>query len=639
MLDVSPQNLTREGDAAMLFTKEHCDSMDAQLKRYVGPYYRATAGIDDADYDPENHAYEFISLEVARNVADNPTWDVSSKKGPEEEADAEAMAMALDRWCRDIDLRTTLRQCFVDYCFKYAAVCIKQVPIPGSDQGEQTSVPHRPQVQRFSPRRVFRDPLAVNADDCRYIGHQSIRDKEDLEAQARANPKEWNLAAIQGLPVNTGVNEMRMDPKLSRMPDRKEVVVRQFWVPEIRLPDNDPGWGDEPVGPQRDKLYHGTIYTLGIGCSGQPEERADFIAPPRPHFGDRSGPYVIGDYLYVPDQVHGLSQFTAVEGQVRELNTVARAMRRSMDARKNIGVVGSKDADASNTIKTTQDGEIAVINVDDVRTAVGQLALGGTDDQMMAYRQIVREVLQQGSGLSEARSGNAQQGVTATADSLAAAGGEARSAGSTQQWLSFVGKIGKKAAWYIHHDDAYVGSLGNGNTLYGGPPNAHGDQVRTALEQAGIPPEMAVAMLAAAQAKYEKQDFDDLEFKVEPMSMQRPSEQKNQAVALAVIPLVMQVIQAAAANPALNPDPILAMIGKAFAVPEIVTALNKQGMVGMQALTVQGMQADGSPSTEGKAPKPQARVQGDVQPRPEPARQAVPGNSSGAKAVKAPAYA
>lgn len=648
MLDCSPLNLTREGDAAMLFTKEHCDSMDAQLRRYVGPYFRSISGWAADDFDSENHAFEFISLEVAQNVAENPTWDVSSRRGPEEAADAEAMGLSLDRWSRDIDLRTTLRQLFVDFCFKYAAATVSQVPVPGSDEGEQTSVPNRPQVKRLSPRRVFRDPLALNADDCRYTGHQTIRDKADLVAQAKAEPGKWYLEAIEALPINTGINEMRGVKEQSKVPDRHEVVVRQFWVPEVTLPDDDPAWGKpgddgyEKPGPQRAKLYHGTIYTLGIGCAGQSNEKTDFIMPPRPYFGPRWGPYVIGDYLYVPDQVHGLSQFTAVEGQVRELNNVARAMRRGMDARKNIGVVSSKDSAASDAIKVTGDGEVAVLNVDDVRTAVGQLALGGTDEMMMAYRQIVRDVLQQGSGLSDARSGSTRPGVTATADTLAASGGEARSAGSTQQWLSFVQKLGRTSAWFMHHDGSYVASLGNGNKFYGGPPDEHGDEIRAALSQMGVPPEEQADLIAMAQKRYEAQDFDDMEFKIEPMSMQRPSEAKNQQVAAVVIPLVIQVITVAAQNPAFNPEPSLSMIGKAFGCPEVVRSLSAQGMAAMQQLNAQALAAQGAPQSD-QGTKPPVRMTQDVQPRAapggptgtgDPKRASVPGQSSGAKAPK-----
>jgi hypothetical protein len=645
MLDVSPQNLSLESEAAMRATEKDCRPIDEQVKRFLGPF--GAEGKDDSDFDPENHAYESIALSIGRKVFGVAEWDVSSRRGPEEQADAEAMSMSLNRWTRDVDLRATARRLYVDFRFKYCVACTYQAPVPGSDPGIETGVAWRPQVRRISPKHFFRDPLAFTADDCRFLGHQTIRDKADLVREAEDNPKLWNINAIRALPEGSDLREMR-GSKDPQQPDRKEVVIREIWVPEYTLPDNDPMWLDAPTDPkERRRLYHGTIFKIGIGGYKTADQKSDFIAPPRPFFGPRWGMYSVGEYLPVPDRVTGLSSLSAVEGQVRLLNTVARALRKSMEKRKTVGVVSAKDANAAGALNDAEDGSTVVVQVDDVRTAVASIPLGGTDEQVLTYYGICRDVVERVSGLASVRTGSVTGQATATEHTIAAGAGEARTAGEDQQFDECLTQVGRTAAWYMHNDDRYVAPLGDGSTFYGGPPSSHADAIRKQVAMWGLESEEAMALVEqlTSDEAYAQRDFDDLEFSISPMSMEHPSEIGNQQKAAALSPLIFSAFQLSAVAPAFQLGPYLAWMAKAFRAPEVGRLANGQVLMATQMLALQGMataaqgEAGGTQTQSPASPRmakdvtPSARVG----PSPQSAyagakKQGLPGNSSGGKA-------
>lgn len=629
-LPVTAAHLQQEFEAGLRQTEADCKHIPDQVRRYVGVIDtgQSADGESYEAFDPENHAFEYISLKQAK-FAKSPKWIVNSKRGPEEEQDAMAMKLAVDRWSRDIDLRGKARQLYTDFCFADCVAIMEREPIPGTDEGEQTSVKKRPTVRRLSRKRFAKDPLAISLDECRWLGHESIRDKEDLIKLAESDDSGgWKADVIRSL--TEGVGEMRKDKDGFRTPDRGEIRIREMWVPEHKLPDDDKGWLGVPE-KFRDKMFHGTIFTLGIGR----DDTTDFVRDPRPFFGPRWGPYHVGSYLYVPDESSGLSPFKAVEGQVREANEVARGMRLSMAKRKNIVCVSTKDASAAPEIKGTPDGGVAVLNVDDVRTAVAAIPLGGTDEQQLAYREITKNNLAQASGINDAKRGNVTGNATATENAIAEAGDTARTSGEENQFNVFLGSLGRSGAWYIHYDDEYVAPLGDGNTTYGGPPSAHGDVVRAAVEEemAGAPAELIAARVAELtdDDAWLKREFDDLEFEIEPGSMGQQNAAQDQRTVMAVVPMIVSVMQAAAVNPALNVEPILDWIERAFALPDAKKALSKAGLKGMQMLNAQALATSGQPQDSGEAKAP-ARMQSDVKPTPTPAAQA--GQAGPPKAMK-----
>ena len=611
-LPVTAAHLRQEFDAGLRQTEAETKHIPAQVQRYVGKINSGTYESGEAyeDFDPENHAFEYISLKQAK-FAKSPRWIVNSRRGPEEEADALAMKMALDRWSRDINFRERARQLYTDFCFADCVAVMEREPVPGSDEGTQTSVRKRPVFKRLSRKRFAKDPLAIALDECRWMGHESIRDKEDLLELARKNPEAgWNAKVIETL--TEGVGEMRRDKDEFRAPDRHEIRIREIWVPEHKLPEDDKGWMGVPV-KFRDKMFHGTIFTLGIGK----EDTTDFVRDPRPFFGPRWGPYHVGAYLYVPDESSGLSAFKAVEGQVREANAVARGMRLSMEKRKNIVVVSAKDAHAASAIRDERDGGVAIVQVDDIRTAVLPIGLGGTDEQQLAYRQITKESLSQASGINDAKRGNVTGNATATENAIAEAGDTARTTGEENQFDNFLVGVGRSAAWYIHYDDEYVAPVGNGETTYGGPPSAHGDEVRAAVAQLTdaqgqpLPPEVQAEIVRGLTDDDEwlKREFDDLEFEIEPGSMGQQNAAADQRTVMAVVPMVISVVQAAAMNPGLNVAPILEWVEKAFGIPDARKVLNPAGLQAMQMLNAQALQASNAPQ---EAAEP--RMAQDVKP-------------------------
>ena len=78
MLDCSPGNLHNEILSAEQFRDSHIGYLDDLIEQYIGPAYNNDGSMDN--YLPENHIYEFLSLNVPRLIYDNPRVHVSTRR-------------------------------------------------------------------------------------------------------------------------------------------------------------------------------------------------------------------------------------------------------------------------------------------------------------------------------------------------------------------------------------------------------------------------------------------------------------------------------------------------------------------------------------------------------------------------------
>ncbi|HYF01349.1 MAG TPA: hypothetical protein VEJ18_20670, partial [Planctomycetota bacterium] len=602
-----------------------------------------------------------IGLTKAESVYDNPRWMAKTKRGSDYALIAEAIQGGLNRWTKDVSLDELLGKFYDDQCFFYPVACIVQRPVPGFDQGKQTSVRHKPAIQRVSFRRYFRDPLAIDEEECRFEGHTTIRDKEDLLLEAKQNPDAgWNVEAIEALATGVGLDKLRKKDDSLKSPDRKEIVLHHVWIPEWHPPVGDPLWSEVPEEDW--DCYHGGIFTIAEGGkeAGGTAPMA-FVRAPQWFYGHESGPYATGGEFNVPDETVPLSGFLAIEGQLREVNAQEKARLQADRRRKTLGFVSHKSDKLQKAVAEAADGSIVPMEIDDVRTGIVAVPLGGSSPEQHVTCDVLDQRLRRTSGISDTAAGQPNSDVTATAEAVADKGSTARAAWRKRQFAKFVKKIGLKVAYLLYHDDKVVmASDEEGGTFYGGSPNMHeqamaaemAPQVVQFLESIGAPPEqipelvpqLIAASLQKLQELHANASFSDLDLDIEPQSMERVSEAQAQRKAMTLGGMVMQVASAAPTMPHFRSKLFLDDFGRAWDEPELGKYLDEEMLALQGALAAaQPQLATGmgsGPGQQGGMARPQ--MQSNVAPaaRPQlpqragPSRQGAPGQSAGAKAAK-----
>lgn len=641
MLNTELKPLWEEVESAIAFQANRTKNVQGMVDRYTSPFFWGTERTEE--YDPVNHAFEFIGLTQADNDFDGLAWTCETKRGGEYAMFAEAVCSGMNRLTRDIRLADVLGHFYVDQCFSWPIACIQRMPVPGTDQGEQTSVSMRPMVKRISRNRFFQDPLAIERDECRFRGHTSIRDKDDVLAEAEKNPDAgWNPIAIKGLPTGIGLDRLRSEGLRAnrRGIDRKEIVIHEVWVAEWSPPAGDPFW--ELVPEEEWPRYHGGIFTLAEGArqSDSAEKPLAFIREPRPYYGPPSGPYIQGGEFYVPDEITPLSGFVAVEGQVREVNAAEKARVTSDRRRKHLALVSHKNPKLMDAVKNAVDGDVVPANVDNIKQNVIELQLGGSSVEQAETCAVLGDRLRVTSGISDTAAGQPQGDVTATAEAVSDKGAGARAELRKRATTRFVRDIGRALGYFIFYDDEFVmGSDSEGGIVYGGDPSAHEEEILAEMEKAGIPPEIGLVLIQEASKLHKTMSFEDLDLDIEPKSMERVTEAQAQREATILGQLVLEVAQVAPTMPHFNSVAFLNDMGKPWNKPDLGKYLNEEVLQLMGMLAVQQQLQTGM----GEAPGPQS---GQAQPRPQrdlntapaarpalPKRASTPGQPAGAKAT------
>ena len=508
MRDVSLKNLEAESRAAVEFRDKHTQELRERIEGYHGPYYNGKT----QEYNPENHAFEHLSLYVPRTVYDNPRVKVGTRRPGSQQDTAEAIGHGLNRWVKSVGLRHTLDAVAYDYFMLWGAVITSQEPIPGmspmetveifswenEEAGKKKVLPHWPKVYRLSPRHFFVDPRALHESQASFKGHDSIRAKTDLISQAKANPKEgWNVEVIEGLSDDAGVDDYYDVKDSGRdVPARHEIVLREIWVPDHELDDS----------PGSEKGYHGTVFTLGVGQTAEGEERTDMIREPRPYYGPRWGPYTMFGTYTVPDHPYPLSGLTAVQGQVEDLNNHVAAMNRNADKYARLVLVdASKPDEAQKIADGTDSFVIPVTNLDS--TKVVPIEKGGITTQHLAMVGDKRDRLDRNSGMHEAQRGVVTGKGTATEVQEASETSDTRAGYIQRRYEDAVTSCLKTVAWYLYYDDRVIFPMGS-----------------DAQKKLGFPEDQEPWYFGGLHDPRSGATFEDLELEIEAHSMERANE-------------------------------------------------------------------------------------------------------------------
>lgn len=587
------EDLTQEIRAAEETRDRRVGSFKSDVEAFHSPAFTrgnseiGDDGIGSDVYHPENFGYSFVSRMLPQLVFTNPRVRVKSKTGKKGEPIAQAMKHGLNRWVMENELADFLLGPTTDGLFSYGVVLVTTGEHPTYEHDGRSTA--WPQVERISPRMHFRDPLALTGRKCRYEGHAWVIDHKDLKDQAKADNKDmeegdvgkWYLDAIGDL--TSGIQDDTLHQREGQgAPDRKQVRVYDLYIP-----DEDYDLEDFP----RKEGWNGVILTLAQGATEDGE--LVVIREERPYFGHRSGPYAKFEVYQVPDDPFGMSPMTPISGMVEDLNRHMRAVGRNSDNRKKFMVVDETEKNIAEKIRDIEDDGVVAIN-GFKRDSVMDVEVGGITEQQIGYVQWFRELVERISGMQEAQRGGITGKGTATEAAIADEASDIREDFIKERHHKFVMDILRKVAFQFHHMEDVIFPL-----------DAEASQaIAQAAAQSGIPPEMIPdSFLFQGGEEEGGMSFDDMEYEIEPQSMERTSEGLQQRREIELTGVLLQIAAASAQFPQFDWQKVLEDLGESFNKPGFGELFNPEiaaQLLGIQ-LQSQTDQPEGKTKTQASA--------------------------------------
>lgn len=493
----------------------------------------------------ENHYYEFVGYVAPKIVDDDPVVDITSTVVGKGDFVAAFSQAVINRWIIDSEHRQFCARMIVDALLGWGVAMLRLEHRAGQsdDEEDPRSVPV---LDDLDSESAWWDMSSRSWGTKRFSGFSYAIDQDDLLERA-GSEKGWNKALVRALPTDTGLDEVG---RSDAAPHRREVILREMWIPDWRL-------------PTAGEHTNGTIVTLGVsGSSANPV--AVFPRAPQPFFGPPWGPLYLYDLHRVPGQSLGMSPCEAVIEQVEELNRHANALSRSTSRRKKIGLADSRYAKDADTIRDASDGEVKIIDGFDTKTFMELELAGATPEQRAAIIEL-RERLDRVAGLSDAQR-SAVTGIgSPTEVSIANESSGTRVGGLAAKFLDDDEQALKGALWYFLHERSMVSKLRAEEM--GGPANMQ-------VEVRGGPTEGLA--------------FDDFSLRVNRLSMKRVSEATKMQRGQQLMQMAATFGQLAPmVAPFMDIEELAKIAGKLVGVPEFGKLIHAQKAANQGAMQMQ----------------------------------------------------
>lgn len=400
--------------------EEHLGRFDDDMAKFTGPHFRVSSDVKRGD--PENFSFEWMAHFLPLVASGIPQVKVRTNRVGPPQMRAKAYQHASNHWAREVRLRAEVEKLAVDFGMRWCVALIEMVPRPGVWDSEDP--PKWPVLKRWSPRRFVYDTFALDIESRQFQGHLLTRNRDDIKAEAKEFPERgWNLEVLEGLKDQDKGVMSDMTRSISTLKaDRDEVPYWEVHLPNYEMEFTAKDQETHGVDSWRDAGFNGTIFTLGVGQKASPGTAADkeWLRPPRPYFGPRSGPYVTAGGYYVPDETTPLAPLVATRSQSDHANDIARAVEDGVLTYKRPVFIASSDPNLEEVIRESDHDNVYVVNVEDLQNKIATPELGGITQQMLVAKNEAREVFERVSGLSEVMQGSMPGGDT-TATAIAAA--------------------------------------------------------------------------------------------------------------------------------------------------------------------------------------------------------------------------
>ncbi|MEQ8770056.1 MAG: hypothetical protein RIB60_06060 [Phycisphaerales bacterium] len=557
-LDTTADNLMREVEAAEGAVETYLRDLPDRVQRYLGPSVDIP-GLDGianhSDDLTSGHTRQAITLMMPQSVQRAPVVRGTSRRGPEFDIIAQAVAAALTSLGRQEQDEIGLRHLWLDYYFSFG---VARVYMDEREDGHLVPAYEQLPVETVFWDQRARSPRIGSREGPRFAGHRATIDHEDLIEIAQADNEdpddegfgEWDMDAVRSMePLN--------DPGAKRNrnhPERNEVEVYEVWIPEIRL-DNAPG---------PDEGYNGTLYTLakGSGKEGTKGAAGIELRAPRPFRGPKEGPYVFALCWPVPGTMFPMSPQQASDHDEQMLDAHLSSASRAMLEYKRLILVPKG---MGQRYKGLPDGfVIEVAGLDPKTYKPITIELGGITPQHIEHLAIMRDHLARSSGLDSTQAGLAQQDVTATASAIADSVTDVRTGFIRDQFAAFVRELKRRQAWYlVHEQGAYVGfddpELPGITGFFGGdegPEGVDGEAVHAPGETVDL--------------------FEALEIELETGSMERPGQSLRLARVMQANQFIISALPAVRQFPEADWAAIFGTLANEMSLPELQEPVNLQ---------------------------------------------------------------
>lgn len=542
-IDTSGDAMTDELAAADEASKRTFCAWDEMIRRLHGPYFEQ--GADAGKHYPVNPGFEMVATTSAQIIAGDPECFIQATRfdRPEIVEKGKALQHVLNRLARDMRMKRNLRKLFMDWYLKRACTYLVRQRAPWMDRGPLDGPVVRPAGIRVPPKNLRQDARATDWDETRWRGHELLASKSAILERAKKE-KGWRINEINAIDGETEIDHLIAEGgKRVQRDDFKLLVV---WFPEEQL--------DEDLGP--DEGFHGTQHfyacTQRARKDGTRSAGLVEIRDPQSWFGPRRGPYNRSGMYYVPDKVEPLSVMVAIEHVARSLGMRASVIEQAMANYKKVLIEGTGERNLANRLKMIAHGGVLKAKGFD-KSKVAEYATGGLDAQMLEAFAFDQRRMEQLSGVTETAKGNVRAGLTATAETIAAAGASSRTEAMRDEFGDFVREEWLGYAEVIDADDEFYMPL---------PPEAQRDGVQA---------------IALRGGRSDGESFEDYELKVNPLQMGFRSEQERIAAAEREWNLFAQ-LNAMVPTPgfvASDWTGLLEDMGAAYRIPELPRRLNE----------------------------------------------------------------
>jgi hypothetical protein len=596
MLKVTAQNLYDEVQAAQRYCEKHREWFGRQVQRYASPFYGRFSGKEE--YFPENYYYSYVAHTVARLTAIEPKIRLSTAR---DQARVQALEDAGNRWILDTNYQREREKLGTDFCFAWSVAIVTQGARTGFEQAEDPVM--TPKAVRLSPRRFGWDPLSLSIEEARYMYHVMIRDKDDILEDAKDEKSGWIKENIESIPTDIDAKGLRNKYEYGETPSRNEVIYYEIWVPEYTLPEDDDFWSG--MSKEEKTRYHGTIFTVAW-ASEDGKGQAAYLRDPRPYFGPRWGPYIVGGQYTVPDESAPLSALTANEGQIQELNNQARANNNAAQRRKTLALVDGLKPAMINKLAAAPDGDIVAVSGIE-KNKVIEIEVGGASQDAQMREFELRGRVDRNLAMGDAVRGQVSGAGTATENAIAAQASSALTSFVDMKFMEFEKRLFRSVLWYFDQDERSVLPLGReyGVFVGGQSPEQMSEGIRRAVKAGYMPRDQGDAMIQMLGQMTDTDEegsgmsFDDLEIHIDAVRNDGSEVQKMIAASNAV----MQMLPAVMSIPFWDWKSWLKRWGEAFNMPDLDQYLNLDAAAEMASMNMEmQMMSGGGAGQQGGRP-------------------------------------
>lgn len=591
-LSTKPNDLARELRTSSERLAQKRELWDELVQGYHGAAWdNAKQRGGESKY--ATHTYEYVSLMLPKLIHQNPRFSLSTTRGGRQAVITRALERGLNHWSSASKLHEPLEAIALDSLMLVGGGYIEEVPNErmrlteeqreamkgslrrpkslGTETPEDADQPYWPRLKRLEPFRWGWDLAATTDDKIRFWWHKVTEDKDALLERAKSRPDElWRSDAVKDLVPTRDAAELGYAHEGA--PDRNQVTYYVVWVPDGRL-DEDPA-EDE----------HGVIYTIACSVSEGGEVSGSFLRDPYYFYGPAQGPYVKMGFYAVPNSTLPLSPIVATRDSADIVARVHKAMVRRVEKYRRGAVFNLKDKRDIERIEQSQDMDL--IGVAGFDGQLGQFEVGGVTQQDLEHHRFLLERLQSASGMDDVQRGNVTGSGTATEVAIASEGSQERVSYLIGKWRQFVADVAMRVAWYAAHDDRIVFS-------YRVEEDQREEIAVEALQAGMLDQPQAEAFMRDGSMMYAGGDFNeedllfgDLDFDVEPYSMQRRDQRTRKMDTLEALNVLSNFGAAAMQGVPIRFDKVAQILASVYALPELEEVVNaplaeQQGLLSM----------------------------------------------------------